>query len=125
MARRGRTIRAALWARVAAERERKTLEATGLSVSMQLRCDAEGADGTDLGGLVKAYVPLGDEPPSARPFGLVFAPGVGGDGRIYLELVAFGERHPRPGPEACMSARTSASTGVTQPDAEAAGATSE
>jgi hypothetical protein len=27
--------------RVAAERERKTLEATGLSVSMLLRCDAE------------------------------------------------------------------------------------
>lgn len=41
-------------------------------------------------------MPISDGRPSARPFGLVFAAGVDAEGRIYLELIAFGERHPRP-----------------------------
>jgi hypothetical protein len=83
-------------ARVAAERERRRLERTGISASLLLRCDAAGADGTLLAGLVKAYVPIDDGPPSERPFGLVFTAGVDAEGSVYLELVAFGERHPRP-----------------------------
>lgn len=84
-------------ARIAAQRERNTLERTGIVTSMLLRCDASAADDTRLAGMMKAYVPLGDEPASGRPFGLVLAPAIDGDGHLYLELVAFGERHPRPG----------------------------
>lgn len=84
-------------ARVAAQRERKRLEQTGISLVALLRCDAAGADGSRLAGLLKTYVPIGDDPPSTRPFGLVFAPGIETDGRLCLEMVAFGERHPRRG----------------------------
>ena len=84
-------------ARVAAQRDRKHLGQFGISTSALLRCDVAGTDGTRLAGLVKVYVPIGDGPPSTRPFGLVFAPGVDADGRLYLEAVAFGERHPRRG----------------------------
>lgn len=35
-------------------------------------------------------------PPSERPFGFVFRPGRG-NGRLILDLLAFGERHPQPG----------------------------
>lgn len=94
-------------ARIAAQRERNTLERIGIVTSMLLRCDASAADGTRLAGMMKAYVPLGDEPASTRPFGLVLAPAIDGDGdgdgHLYVELVAFGERHPRPGPEASTS----------------------
>jgi len=38
-------------------------------------------------------VPLRDTPPSQRPYGFVFIPTREG----VLALVAFGERHPRPG----------------------------
>lgn len=84
-------------ARIAAQRERNTLEQIGIVTSMLLRCDASAADGTRLAGMMKAYVPLGDEPASARPFGLVLAPAIDGDDHLYVELVAFGERHPRRG----------------------------
>ncbi len=84
-------------ARVAAQRERKQLEDVGIGTSALLRCDAAGTDGTRLAGLLKAYVPIADDPPSARPFGFVFAPAVDADGEVYFELVAYGERHPRPG----------------------------
>jgi hypothetical protein len=53
-------------------------------------------NGTRLAGLLKAYVPIRDDPPSARPYGFVFAPAVDADGGVYVELLAFGERHPRP-----------------------------
>jgi hypothetical protein len=83
-------------ARIAAERERRTLEAEGVSRRLLERCYDEGADRTRLRGLVKAYVPLRDSPPSERPFGFVFRPGRGNGGLI-LDLLAFGERHPQPG----------------------------
>jgi hypothetical protein len=83
-------------ARIAAERERRYLEADGVSRGFVERCDEEGPDGTRLGGLVKAYVPLRDGPPSGRPFGFVFRPGRG-NGELVLDLLAFGERHPQPG----------------------------
>jgi hypothetical protein len=84
-------------ARVAAQRERKRLDQVGISPAVLLRCATAGADGTRLAGIVKTYLPIGDDPPSARPYGFVFAPGIDAEGRLHLELVAFGERHPRPG----------------------------
>lgn len=83
-------------ARLAAERERSALERDGISVSSLLRCDPEGAARTRLEGLVKAYVPLTTGPSSERPYGFVFSPERDPNGP-YLELVAFGERHPRSG----------------------------
>jgi hypothetical protein len=77
----------------AAERERPGLERDGIALSRLLPCDAEGAEGTRLAGLVKTYVPIGDRPASERPFGFVFSPEQGPHDP-YLELVAFGERHP-------------------------------
>jgi hypothetical protein len=75
---------------VAAERERRRLERDGIAISALERCSAEGEDGTNLEGLVKVYVPIGDAPPSERPYGFVFVPTREG----VLALVAFGERHP-------------------------------
>ncbi len=45
-------------ARVAAERERRRLESDGIAEELLERCDAQGRDGTQLAGLLKAYVPL-------------------------------------------------------------------
>ena len=79
--------------RVAAERERPRLVGDGVDLT-QLQRGAEVAeDRTRLPGLLKVYVPIGDGPPSERPFGMVFSPEPG----PRLALVAFGERHPRTG----------------------------
>lgn len=83
-------------ARIAAERERRGFEREGIELTDLSRCDAAGPDGTKLTGLLKTYVPLTAGGASARPFGLVFAPARGEYGP-YLELVAYGERHPRKG----------------------------
>ena len=83
-------------ARVAGERERPRLERDGLAVRQLLPCEEVGLEGARLGGLVKAYVPISDDPPSRRLFGFVLAPRPDPDGP-YLALVAFGERHPEPG----------------------------
>lgn len=82
--------------RVVAERERRRLEHEGLSLSHVQRCAAQGSDGTRLGGLLKVYVPISEAPPSGRPFGFVLSAARGERG-LYVALVAFGERHPRPG----------------------------
>jgi hypothetical protein len=83
-------------ARAAAERERDQLQAAGVSRDLLGWCEEEGPDGTRLGGLLKAYVPLREGPPSERPFGFVFR--LGRDrGHLLLALLAFGERHPPPG----------------------------
>jgi len=42
---------------------------------------------------MKVYVPIIESPPSTRPYVFVFIPTREG----VLALVAFGERHPRPG----------------------------
>lgn len=81
-------------ARVAAERERRELERVGVRRDELQRCDAEGPDGTQLGGLLKIYIPIRDAPASMRPFGFVFAPMPSEEG-ITLLLVAYGDRHPR------------------------------
>jgi hypothetical protein len=83
-------------ARVAAERERAMLGSGGLELGHLAACSEEGGDGTRLGGLFKVYVPIGDAPASERPFALVLSP-ARRDEHVYLRLVAFGERHPRPG----------------------------
>jgi hypothetical protein len=80
-------------ARLAAERERSRLERDGIAVDRLERCAELGPGGTMLEGLVTAYVPISDAPPSERPFGFVFDGGRDGQ-RLYLALVAFGERHP-------------------------------
>jgi len=82
--------------RTAAERERRRLEREGLSLTDLERCAELGPDGTRLADLVKVYVPISHAPPSERPFGFVFSPGSSEQG-LYFALVAFGERHPRPG----------------------------
>jgi hypothetical protein len=83
-------------ARAAAERERPTLEREGIDLRQLQRCSPEGPDRSRLKALVKSYVPIRGAPASERPFGFVFAPTVTEDG-LYLDLLAFGERHPRPG----------------------------
>ena len=60
-------------------------------------CDAEGADGTALGGCGKVYVPL-DAEPSRAPYAFVFAfRAEPTGGRVVLRLLAYGERHPSVG----------------------------
>ncbi len=83
--------------RGAAERARNEIASNGVAITELLACRAEGEDGTRLGRCMKVYVPLGDRPPSERPYGFVFdlAEGPGGD--VTLRLLAFGERHPTPG----------------------------
>ena len=83
-------------ARRAAEHERPRLETDGLALGDLLRCEPEAADGTRLVGLVKVYVPIGDAPPSARPYAFVLSP-VHAEPMPALVVVAFGERHPRRG----------------------------
>jgi hypothetical protein len=80
-------------ARLAAERKRRSLERDGIEVALLSVCEPESAAGTMLGGLVKTYVPINAGPPSARPFGFVFSP-ERDDAGAYLELVAYGQRHP-------------------------------
>ncbi len=92
-------LRSGSAARQSAERERRRLERDGLSLTQLIACDPAGPGGTRLSGLFKVYVPISDEPASQRPFGFIFSPGVE-NGRPYLALVAFGERHPRPGTRA-------------------------
>jgi hypothetical protein len=83
-------------ARIAAERERRRLGVEGVRRAFVERCDEEGPDRTRLRGLVTAYVPLREGPPSERPFGFVFCAGRR-NGELVLDLLAFGERHPQPG----------------------------
>ncbi len=80
-------------ARIAAEGERRALARQGLEVAQLLSCGQEGSSATSLTGLVKVYVPIGDRPPSERPYGFVFDPDRDERGP-YLALLAYGERHP-------------------------------
>jgi hypothetical protein len=82
-------------ARIAAERDRRRLEAAGLAVSELRRCRNDDATGTRLDGLFKLYVPIRAAPPSERPYGFVLSPHA--DDGVYLAIVAFGERHPPKG----------------------------
>jgi hypothetical protein len=83
--------------RQAAESGRRRLETERPSAGW-LPCEAEGPGGTGLPGCVKLYLPLGREP-SAAPYGFVFEliASRGPKPVFSLRLLAFGERHPRPG----------------------------
>lgn len=80
-------------ARTAAERELSALESNGLELRHLRACQDGSGDGTNLAGLYKAYVPLGEGPPSASPYAFVFLPARSG-ADVFLRLIAFGERHP-------------------------------
>ena len=80
---------AAAAARKAADETRERLERDGQPVDDLLACDSNGADGTDLSGCVKAYIP-----PPVGPWGIVYLIAKDNKGRLYLDCLAFGERHP-------------------------------
>ena len=80
-------------ARVQAERARREIEAGTTSLDWK-RCEAQGADKTQLPGCRKLYVPLDAEGASAAPFGFVFRLTQNPDGSLSWNLIAFGERHP-------------------------------
>jgi hypothetical protein len=80
----------------AAERERRRIERDGINTSVLLRCDAVEADGTLMAGLVKTYVPIDYVPRLTVPSGSCSPLAPTRTGAVCLELVAFGERHPRP-----------------------------
>lgn len=75
---------------------RTAIERPGARIPI-LGCEPHGPDGTRLPGCAKVYVPLETEP-SRAPYAFVFQfvrrddPGV-----LEMELLAFGERHPRAG----------------------------
>jgi hypothetical protein len=61
----------------------------GLPKSRLLRCQAEGRDGTKLGGCVKTRVPWPD-----GPWGIVLRAGEVPNRPFALYTLAYGERHP-------------------------------
>lgn len=78
--------------RIQAELARKEIE-HGLTRLTWRRCSPEGADGTNLSGCRKLYVPLRAEGASDAPFGLIFRLTRTADGLAWV-MIAFGERHP-------------------------------
>lgn len=63
----------------------------GLPAGRVMSCQAEGRDGTRLGGCVKTYVPW----PAGR-FGAVMAPVSHPERPLGLRVIAFGVRHHPP-----------------------------
>lgn len=74
--------------RSAIETMLSALSKEGISRGWLRRCEAEGRDGTRLGGCVRLYIPQ-----PAGQWGAVFAADVE-DGTPVLVLIAVGERHP-------------------------------
>lgn len=83
--------------RHAAEAARVRLEAKP-AAARWLACEAEAPGGTRLPRCVKLYLPLEREP-SVAPYGFVFELVASRQPEpvFSLRLLAFGERHPRPG----------------------------
>lgn len=75
--------------RESAVQARARLDREGQEVDALLPCQAEGSDGTSLSGCVKVYLP----PPAGR-WGLVYLIARDKDGRLHLDHLAFGLRHP-------------------------------
>jgi len=67
----------------------------GIPRSRLMTCQAEGRDGTSLGGCVKTYIPW----PDGR-FGAVFVPAKHPNRPLALRAFAFGVRHQPPGSNA-------------------------
>jgi hypothetical protein len=65
------------------------LQRHGASRASLHPCQAEARDGTELPGCVKTYLPDVN-----GAWGMVFALRADNNGRVYLELLAFGQRHP-------------------------------
>src|SRR4051812_18164975 len=76
---------------------RRTTERRGIALADLRPCQAVGADGTQLTGCAKLYLPLGDAPPSERPMAFVLGLARAQDGTLAWIFVAFGHRHPGPG----------------------------
>jgi hypothetical protein len=75
---------------------RAAMERDGVTLADLRPCEAAGPDGTILAGCAKLYVPIGDAPPSQRPFAFVLQLAREGETLAWV-FVAFGPRHPRPG----------------------------
>jgi hypothetical protein len=75
---------------------RSKTERRGVAFADILPCAARGPDGTGLAGCAKLYLPIGDIPPSERPFGFVLQLAREND-QLGWVFVAFGHRHTRPG----------------------------
>jgi hypothetical protein len=71
------------------ERERARMEREGVGTGQLKACQAEGREGTELGGCVKTYLPQPD-----GPWGMVFTGDREADGSPVLVCLAFGVRHP-------------------------------
>jgi hypothetical protein len=76
---------------------RRTLEEQGIALEQLLPCQSPGPDGTQLSGCAKLYLPVGEEPPSQRPFAFVLQLARDVTGDLVFVFVAFGPRHPGPG----------------------------
>jgi hypothetical protein len=86
----GEPLQIATSARLAAERR-------GAALADVVPCEARGSDRTELAGCAKLYLPVGDGPPSERPFAFVLRLTRDPDGTFAWLFLAFGHRHPRPG----------------------------
>src|SRR4051794_39877475 len=75
--------------RRAAERARRLRKRDGVPADRLLRCQAEGRDGTRLGGCVTTRVPWPD-----GEWGIVLVPVATPTMPLSLRALAFGERHP-------------------------------
>jgi hypothetical protein len=76
---------------------RSNAERRGVALTDVLPCEARGPDGTALAGCAKLYLPVGDTPPSERPFAFVLQLARDTDSTLVWVFVAFGHRHPRVG----------------------------
>jgi hypothetical protein len=81
--------RASRDARRVAEAARNEFELTGVPIGLLKPCEAESADGTQLEGCAKIYLP----PPTGL-HGMVLRFAREADGRLTLAYAAFGLRHP-------------------------------
>jgi hypothetical protein len=83
--------------RTAATKRRSRLEQDGQPIDELLGCRDEAQDGTSLGGCVKTYVPWPD-----GPWGIVYLIARDETGRLSLDHLAVGLRHPPAGRRASV-----------------------
>lgn len=76
---------------------RARVERDGVALGDVRPCAADGADGTQLAGCAKIYLPIADAPPSQRPYAFVLQLARDDGGTLSWVFVAFGVRHPGPG----------------------------
>ena len=76
---------------------RSDAERRGVALAEVRPCEAHGPDGTALAGCAKLYLPVGEAPPTERPFAFVLQLAREIDSTLVWVFVAFGQRHPRAG----------------------------